>query len=156
MTSLAFYPFPSGGKLPDHSKIKRDESQKMIIIYLRSDPMDALMQCDNTKGAYANFSYLKELYEQNLELVDDVDSDELQVTYHREFVLRCFLQFLVSTFMFVDKSETYVDVAYLRYFIDLSAIHKWNWEGACLIYLYSKWSEGSLWTTKVMTSSCPY
>lgn len=36
---------------------------------------------------------------------------------------------MVGTSMFVDKSATYVDVVYLKYFIDLTAIHEYNWWG---------------------------
>ncbi|CAL5213167.1 unnamed protein product [Lathyrus oleraceus] len=56
--------------------------------------------------------------------------------------------------MFVYKSATYLDVVYLRYFIDLRAIHEYNLGVACLIYLYSKLGEGCLGKTKKMIGSC--
>ncbi|XP_058741294.1 uncharacterized protein LOC131613660 [Vicia villosa] len=117
---------PIRGKLLDHSRIKRDKAQETMVIYLGVGPMEALKQCENTKCAYAKFSFLKELYEQNLELVEEADDDDLQVTYHRECALRRFFLLLVGTSMFVDKSATHVDVAYLNYFIDLEANNEWN------------------------------
>lgn len=50
----------------------------------------------------------------------------------------CYLFFLVDTSMFVDTSATYIDVVYLKYFINLIAIHEYNWGAAYLVYLYSK------------------
>lgn len=153
MIFLSFYSSHQG-RLLDHFRIKRDETHEMIVIYLGADPMDAMMQCESIRGAHAKFSYLEMLYQNNLELAGNADSDDLQVTCHRECVLRCFLIFLIGTSIFVDKSVTYFDEAYLKYFINLSAIHEWNLEAACLAYLYSTLSEGSLWTTKQMTGFC--
>ncbi|CAL5211018.1 unnamed protein product [Lathyrus oleraceus] len=118
---------PNRGKLLDHPMIKRDKTHEMMVIYLGVGQMDALMQCESTRGAHAKFSYLETVCQNNLELVENVDDNDLQVTYHRECALRCFLIFLVGTSLFVDKSGTYVNVAYLKYFIDLSVIHEWNW-----------------------------
>lgn len=98
----------------------------MMVIYLGVDLMDALMQCESTIGAHAEFSYLKKLYGENLKLAEEANEDHLHVTYHREYALRCYLLFLVDTSTFMDKSAPYVDVAYLKYFVDLSTIHKWN------------------------------
>lgn len=114
------------GRLLDHSKIKHDEAQEMMVTYLEVDLMDIMMQCERTRGAHAKFSLLEKIYGEKLELTENLDGDELQVTYHRECTLRCFLLFLVGTSIFMDKSETYVDVAYLKYLINLLAIHKWK------------------------------
>lgn len=54
---------------------------------------------------------------------------------------------------FIDKSSTYTDVIYLQYFQDFERIHEYNWGVACLVYLYSKLSEGYKWKTKQVTSS---
>lgn len=53
--------------------------------------------------------------------------------------------------MFEEKSATYINVSYLMYLIDLSAIHEWDWGVVYLVYLYSKLSECCLWTTRQMT-----
>lgn len=55
-----------------------------------------------------------------------MDVDAVKVEYHRQCALRCYLLFLVGTSIFVDKSEIYVDVVYLKYFIDLTMIHNYN------------------------------
>ncbi|CAL5209265.1 unnamed protein product [Lathyrus oleraceus] len=65
------------GKLLDNSRMKCDETQERMIIYLGVDPMDAMMQCESTKYAHAKFSYLEKLYGENLELAEYVDVDEL-------------------------------------------------------------------------------
>lgn len=67
-------------RLLDHSRIKRDEAYEMMVIYLRAGPMDAMMQCESIRGAHAQFSYLEKLYGENLELPNNVDGGELQVT----------------------------------------------------------------------------
>ena len=59
-------------------------------------------------------------------MVVDAEGDDMHVVYHRHCALRCYLLFLVGTSMFVDKSATYIDVIYLKYFIDLRMIHEYN------------------------------
>lgn len=81
------------GRLLDHSRIKHDKAQKMMVIYLGVDPMDAQMQCESTRGAHAKFPYL--------ELAKNADNDDLQVTYHMECALRCFILFLVGMSIFL-------------------------------------------------------
>lgn len=49
----------------------------MTVMYLGFDPMESLKQCENTISARAKFSFLKDLYEQNLELAEESDNDEL-------------------------------------------------------------------------------
>lgn len=68
---------PIGGKLLDHSRVKCYEAQEMMVIYLGDDLVDAMMQCESTRSAHAKFSYLKKIYEENLELVYDADDDDL-------------------------------------------------------------------------------
>lgn len=97
-----------------------------MVIYLGADSTDALMQCESTRGAHSNFCYLETLFQNNLELAESADNNDLQVIYHWECALRCFLLFLVDTSIFVEKSATYVDLAYLKYFINLLVIHEWN------------------------------
>lgn len=64
-------------KLLDHSRIKYDEAQEMMVIYLGAGPMDALMQCESTRGAHAKFLHLKKIYGEYLELAKEVDDDDL-------------------------------------------------------------------------------
>lgn len=69
------------------------------------------------------------------------------------YVMRAYLLYLVGTTIFVDKSATYVDVFYLRYFEDFKQIHEYNWGATCVAYLYSKLFEGCKWKTKKVASN---
>ena len=93
-------------------------------------------------SVHAKFLYYQKLYAANLELVEEAGNRDLHVTYHRECDLRYFLVFLDDTFVFMDKSATYVDVTYLKYFINLTTIHEWNLRTTCLLYMYFKLSKG--------------
>lgn len=81
---------------------------------------------------------MEKFYKNHLQGGLDVEGDDKLVEYHRHYALRCYLLFLVDTSMFMDKSSTYVDVVYLQLFIDLSAVHEYNWVASRLIYQYSK------------------
>src|SRR3954462_11031517 len=61
---------------------------------------------------------------------------------------------VVGAACFVDESARYVDVTYLRYFMDLDTVHQWNWGAATLTYLYQKLNEASNWRTRQLTGSC--
>ena len=98
----------------------------MMVDYLGADHVEAFEPCRSTRGAHAKFSWLAILYGNNFEMAKHSDADDLWVAYHRECALRCFIMFLVGTSMLVEKSENYVDVAYLKYSIDLNSIHEWN------------------------------
>src|SRR4051812_580984 len=74
--------------------------------------------------------------------------------YHRGCALRCWYMHVVGAAIFVDKSARYVDVTYLRYFMDLTTVHLWNWGAATLAYLYQKLNEASNWRTRQLTGSC--
>src|SRR3954468_14719489 len=74
--------------------------------------------------------------------------------YHRGCALRCWYMHVVGAACFVDKSARYVDVTYLRYFMDLDTVHQWNWGAATLAYLYQKLNEASNWRTRQLTGSC--
>lgn len=70
--------------------------------------------------------FLKKLYIDHVKGEKDAKGDDEQVEYNRHYTLRCYLLLLVGTSMFVDKNATYVDVVYLKYFIDLTMIHQYN------------------------------
>src|SRR3954462_9205884 len=61
---------------------------------------------------------------------------------------------VVGAACFVDKSARYVDVTYLRCFMDLDTVHQWNWGAATLAYLYQKLNEASNWRTRQLVGSC--
>jgi hypothetical protein len=44
--------------------------------------------------------------------------------------------YLVGIILFTDKSVTYVDVVYLRYFRDLEVVASFSWGVAALSHLY--------------------
>lgn len=84
---------------------------------------------------------MKKLYKKHMQWVLDVVGDDMQVEYHRHCTLRCYLMFVGGTSMFMEKSETYINVVYLKHFFDLTLNHEYNLGGACLVYLYSKLGE---------------
>lgn len=73
---------------------------------------------DDTKGCHARFSFLDEVYKDHLVVVVESDSDDAHDLHHRARVLMSYLMYLVDTFIFMDKSVYYVNVVYLKYFID--------------------------------------
>lgn len=50
----------------------------------------------------------------------------------------------------MDKNATHVDVAYIKYCIDLERIREYNWGESCLVYLYSKLDKTSYLKTRQM------
>ncbi|CAI8618364.1 unnamed protein product [Vicia faba] len=78
------------------------------------------------KSAHARASFLEKLYKDHLERVMDDEDDDMQIEYHWTCALRCYLFFLVDNSIFMDKSATYVDVVYVKYFIELIVIHNYN------------------------------
>lgn len=53
----------------------------------------------------------------------------------RKYALKSYFLILVGTSIFMDKSATYVDVVYLKFFMGLEQIHEYNWGETCLVYL---------------------
>lgn len=74
----------------------------------------------------------------------DVNGDLTRVAYYNACVLRSCLLGLVGTPIFTNKSVTYVEVIYLRYFINLERTHKYNWKISFLVHFYSKLAYGSI------------
>ena len=133
---------PIRGRLLNHVKITRAKAVEWMVEHLGVNPYMATQDCDNTNGAHVKFSYLKEIYEENLRQAarakrdaqaagEPVDED-IFVQFHRGCVIRCFLMYLVGMSIFVDTSGHYNYVAYLRYFMVLSTIRDCNWGAAIL------------------------
>lgn len=80
-----------------------------------------------SRDAHARFKFLGDVYKDHVQMVVDADGDDMQLEYHLHCGFRCYLLFLVDTSMFLDKSATYVDVVYLKYFINLTIIHEYKW-----------------------------
>lgn len=69
-------------------------------------------------------------------------SDDAHASYYKVCALRTYFMFLVDTSISTDKSVTYINVVYIKYFMELERINKYNWEASSLAYLYSKLNEG--------------
>src|SRR3954470_3939104 len=73
-----------------------------------------------TSGPHIRFTILSLYFEHHLVAADEAEDagDELFTHYHRGYALRCWYMHVVGAAIFVDKSASYVDVTYLRYFMD--------------------------------------
>lgn len=125
------------GRLLNYSILTRSETLDMIMQYLGFDPDDVQHEKDDTIGCHARFEFLERLYKYHMDVEVEVDDDDAHKIYHIICALRSYLLYLVGMSMFVDKSAYYVDVVYLRYFIDLGGIHEYNWGNSYLVYMYS-------------------
>ncbi|XP_058733496.1 uncharacterized protein LOC131605119 [Vicia villosa] len=97
------------GRLLKHFCITRDVVIELMVDYLGAQLEKVVEYCSLTNGAHVKFSLLKDLYHNHLVAAVDskTEGDDFFVQYHCWHV------------PFVDKSDNYVDVTYLRYFMDL-------------------------------------
>ncbi|XP_058765901.1 uncharacterized protein LOC131639419 [Vicia villosa] len=58
------------------------------------------------------------------------------------------------TQLFVDTNSPYIDVAYLRYLLDIACIHEYNLGGTTLAYNYHKLRYGCKWKARTMADNC--
>jgi hypothetical protein len=63
----------------------------------------------------------------------------------RDQVVRIYLMYLVGITLFADKSQTYVDVVYLRCFRDLDVVSSFSWGAAALAHLYRELNNATHW-----------
>src|SRR4051812_37277205 len=89
----------------------------------------AHFECATTSGPHIRFTTLRIYFEFHLDAAAEAEQEdnELFTQYHRGCALRCWYMHVVGAACFVDKSARYVDVTYLRYFMDLDTVHQWNW-----------------------------
>jgi len=66
----------------------------------------------------------------------------------RKRSLRIYLLYLMGIMLFTDKSATYVDVTYLRYFRDLKLVSDNAWGAAALAHLYMELNNASHYKTR--------
>jgi len=129
-----------------HEFISRDDAVDLMMRYLGSDPGDALKEVTQTIGVHARFSYLAKIFKQcllwKLELFNEGSMDD-EVQGLRDQALQIYLLYLVGITLFSDKSGTYVDVVYLRYFRDLQGVSGFSWGAACLSHLYKELNHAS-------------
>jgi len=106
------------GMLLSHESISRDDAVEMMRRYLGSSPRNALDEATETRGAHARISYLRRIrFLQQLK-ADNEGGIEDEVQKMWDQALCIYLMYLVGITLFTDKSATYVDVVYLRYFRD--------------------------------------
>lgn len=113
-----------------------------------------MREIEETIGCHVRFKFLENMYAHLLVAATCADGDDEPFMYHWAFYLRLYMLYLFETCILVDNSGDYIDVIYLWIFVDLDMIHEYNWGIACLVYLYSKLTEGCLWKIKQMTGSC--
>ncbi|XP_058726959.1 protein MAIN-LIKE 1-like [Vicia villosa] len=147
---------PIRGPLLDHSRIQRVEAIEWMMHYLGLPHEVAHLECVSTSGPHVRFNTLSLYFEFHLDAAAEAEQEgnDLFREYHRGCALRCWYMHVVGAACFVDKSARYVDVAYLRYFMDLDTVHQWNWGAATLAYLYQKLNEASNWRTRQLVGSC--
>lgn len=80
------------------------------------DPKTASREMEKIIGEYARFEFLKKVYTYALLRVEKSRGDDEQMRQHRAYHMRAYLLYMVGTTIFMDKSATYVDVIYVRYF----------------------------------------
>jgi hypothetical protein len=143
---------PIDGMLLSHKLISRDNAVNMMIPYLGSSTGDALDEVTETRGAHAQVSYLTKIFKQRLqrqlELFNEGGMDE-EVQRLRDQALRMFLLYLLGITLFTDKSSTYVDVVYLRYFRDLQVVSDFSWGATGLSHLYRELNHASHWVCQL-------
>src|SRR3954470_17501091 len=147
---------PIRGPLLHHSRIQRVEAIEWMMHYLGLPHEVAHFECVTTCGPHVRFTTLSIYFEFHLDAAAKAEQEDNDLfrEYHRGCALRCWYMHVVGAACFVDKSARYVDVAYLRYFIDLDTVHQWNWGSATLAYLYQKLNEASNWRTRQLVGSC--
>ncbi|XP_058727161.1 protein MAIN-LIKE 1-like [Vicia villosa] len=144
---------PIRGILLSHGRLT-NEAMEMLIEKLEADPADALEEMERTRGAHVRFHTLQQIYDEELLATHQAAGDEAEADIHREWVLRCYLLYLIGTQLFVDTSSTYIDVVYLTYLSDIARVHEYNLGAAILAYTYHILGKGSLWKARTVVGSC--
>ena len=118
--------------------VTRDEGVDLMVELLGANPGDARKNVDQTKGAHAKFSFLRNMLVQSFEDVAEAkaEGDLVRRNTCRDQCICIFLLYLLGVTIFSDKSQYYVDVTYLRYLTDVEMIHEYAWGTAALVHLY--------------------
>nr|KYP50309.1 hypothetical protein KK1_027884 [Cajanus cajan] len=103
---------------------------------LRVSRKDEILEIRATRGAHVRMSWLRDFYDVSCQ------------GKCWEFARRAFLLFLVGCMIFANKSATYVDVAFLDLFHDLSACCDYAWGATTLTFLYEHLSDACVHNTK--------
>jgi hypothetical protein len=140
---------PIDGMLMSHETMTRDNAVEMTMRYLGSSFGDALDEVNDTRGAHARFSYLMRIFKERLMKQLKFDNEGGMKEEVRKFwdqALRIYLMYLVGITLFTDKSTTYVDVVYLRYFRDLEVVAGFSLGVAVLSHLYRELNHAAHWS----------
>ncbi|XP_058742319.1 uncharacterized protein LOC131614782 [Vicia villosa] len=141
------------GTLLSHGRLTKEEAKVMLIEELGVDLDDALEEVEITRGADVRFHTLQRIYDVEILAALEAVSDEAEANIHKEWVLRCYLLYLIGTQLFVDMSSTYKDVVYLTYLSDIARVREHNWGADTLAYTYHRLGEGYPWKARTVAGN---
>ncbi|XP_058783526.1 protein MAIN-LIKE 1-like [Vicia villosa] len=101
------------GTFLDHERIDKYEALYMLVERMEVTLESAMGEIDKSRGSYIMYSYLTQVFMDEIRRAREDDGDLEQVTIHRMFSMRAFLLYLIGTPIFVDTSVTYIDIMYL-------------------------------------------
>jgi len=139
---------PIEGMLLSHEFITQDDAVDSMVRHLGSDLGDALLEVTHTKGAHFQFSSLRMIFKERM-LEQLTLENEYGVTQEvrslRDQAVRTYFLYLVGITLFTDKSQTDVDVVYLRYYKDLDIVVEFSWGAGVLAHLYRELENVARW-----------
>ncbi|KAJ1418593.1 Aminotransferase-like, plant mobile domain [Sesbania bispinosa] len=101
---------PITGRLFFLPALDKDDANQLLVIALKVQHVDAFTETKTMRGAYVRLSWLREVYNFNLQQ-NNLDA-----------AARAYLLHLVGCIIFDDKSATIVRVTYQELFRDLSYV----------------------------------
>ncbi|KAJ1391176.1 Aminotransferase-like, plant mobile domain [Sesbania bispinosa] len=126
---------PVTGRLFSLPALSRDEA-KQLLVSSKVSPVDALAETEITRGAYVRLSWLRDVYNSNIQ------------QRNLNAAARAYLLHLVGCTIFVDKSATTIRVTYLELFRDLRTMGNIAWGASALEYLYEQLKDASCHNTR--------
>jgi len=133
-----FLHIPIDDMLLSHRTITRDEAVEWMEEHLGSDPGEALIEVEKTKGAHCRFRYLQKIFKECMKEQLDLETEygvTQEVQRLQDQAVRIYLLYLVGIMLFTDKSQNVVDVVYLRYFRYLDLVVGYSWGVTALAHL---------------------
>ncbi|CAJ2646661.1 protein MAIN-LIKE 1-like [Trifolium pratense] len=133
--------------------MSRDEAADMVNSFLGVDRNVVMGHFAKMNGLHLKHSDVEDIYSVNHGLADKAVAEGKsahEIKLYRDRSIRAFLLFLVCCTIFSNKSSYYVDVVYLQYFQDLSAVREWNWGAAALVHLQHYLDDACLVTVNQM------
>ncbi|CAJ2647978.1 unnamed protein product [Trifolium pratense] len=109
--------------------MSRDEAADMVNSFLGVDRNVVMGHFAKMNGLHLKHSDVEDIYSVNHGLADKAVAEGKsahEIKLYRDRSIRAFLLFLVCCTIFSNKSSYYVDVVYLQYFQDLSAVREWT------------------------------